>query len=91
MFRMMFQLSMNLGSVLMCLKCLLFLKKKSKQPARNSIIDAAKIWPNIPPPSTQPAPPAIPVCNGCGTKGMEKETSLLLATSLGKTASKFGK
>nr|BAC29160.1 unnamed protein product [Mus musculus] len=60
------------------------------KPARNSIIDAAKIWPNIPPPSTQPAPPAIPVCNGCGTKGMEKETSLLLATSLGKTASKFG-
>ncbi|CAH7348434.1 Marf1 [Phodopus roborovskii] len=59
------------------------------KPARNSIIDAAKIWPNIPPPSTQPVPRAIPLCNGCGTKGMEKETSLL-ATSLGKAASNFG-
>ncbi|ERE89843.1 limkain-b1-like protein [Cricetulus griseus] len=59
------------------------------KPARNSIIDAAKIWPNIPPPSTQPTPQAIPLCNGCGTKGMEKETSLL-TTSLSKAASKFG-
>ncbi|XP_055453708.1 meiosis regulator and mRNA stability factor 1 isoform X2 [Psammomys obesus] len=64
--------------------------KVQPKPARNSIIDAAKIWPNIPPPSTQPAPRAVPLCNGCGTKGMEKETSLLLATSLGKAASKFG-
>lgn len=61
-----------------------------KQPGRNSIIDAAKIWPNIAPPSTQSAPGATPLCNGCGTKGVEKETSLL-ATSLGKAASKFGK
>lgn len=73
-----------------CLKGSLYCEDCLNKPARNSIIDAAKIWPNIPPPSTQPAPPAIPVCNGCGTKGMEKETSLLLATSLGKTASKFG-
>ncbi|XP_063136996.1 meiosis regulator and mRNA stability factor 1-like isoform X2 [Rattus norvegicus] len=60
------------------------------RPARNSITDAAKIWPNIPPPSTQPAPRAIPLCNRCGTKGMEKETPLLLATSLGQAPSKFG-
>ncbi|XP_063510436.1 meiosis regulator and mRNA stability factor 1 isoform X7 [Pongo pygmaeus] len=60
------------------------------QPARNSIIDAAKVWPNIPPPNTQPAPLAVPLCNGCGTKGTGKETTLLLATSLGKAASKFG-
>ncbi|XP_021092865.1 meiosis arrest female protein 1 isoform X11 [Heterocephalus glaber] len=60
------------------------------KPARNSIIDAAKVWPNIPPPNTQPAPLAIPLCNGCGTKGAGKETTLLLATSLGKAASKFG-
>ncbi|XP_059125926.1 meiosis regulator and mRNA stability factor 1 isoform X2 [Peromyscus eremicus] len=59
------------------------------KPARNSVIDDAKIWPNVLPPSTQPAPRAIPLCNGCGTKGMEKETSLL-ATSLGHAASKFG-
>ncbi|XP_071067426.1 meiosis regulator and mRNA stability factor 1 isoform X31 [Dasypus novemcinctus] len=60
------------------------------KPARNSIIDAAKVWPNIPPPNTQTAPIAIPLCNGCGTKGTGKETTLLLATSLGKAASKFG-
>nr|XP_023396681.1 meiosis regulator and mRNA stability factor 1 isoform X6 [Loxodonta africana] len=60
------------------------------KPARNSIIDAAKVWPNIPPPNTQTAPVAIPLCNGCGTKGTGKETTLLLATSLGKPASKFG-
>ncbi|XP_033697067.1 meiosis regulator and mRNA stability factor 1 isoform X6 [Tursiops truncatus] len=60
------------------------------KPARNSIIDAAKVWPNIPPPNTQTAPVTIPLCNGCGTKGTGKETTLLLATSLGKAASKFG-
>nr|XP_039334045.1 meiosis regulator and mRNA stability factor 1 isoform X6 [Saimiri boliviensis boliviensis] len=60
------------------------------KPARNSIIDAAKVWPNIPPPNTQPAPLAVPLCNGCGTKGAGKEPTLLLATSLGKAASKFG-
>ncbi|VFV39964.1 limkain-b1-like [Lynx pardinus] len=60
------------------------------KPARNSIIDAAKVWPNIPPPNTQTAPVTIPLCNGCGTKGAGKETTLLLATSLGKAASKFG-
>ncbi|XP_027384013.1 meiosis regulator and mRNA stability factor 1 isoform X2 [Bos indicus x Bos taurus] len=60
------------------------------KPARNSIIDAAKVWPNIPPPNTQTAPVTVPLCNGCGTKGMGKETTLLLATSLGKAASKFG-
>ncbi|XP_055265521.1 meiosis regulator and mRNA stability factor 1 isoform X2 [Moschus berezovskii] len=60
------------------------------KPARNSIIDAAKVWPNIPPPNTQTAPVTVPLCNGCGTKGTGKETTLLLATSLGKAASKFG-
>uniref|UniRef100_A0A452TF96 Meiosis regulator and mRNA stability factor 1 n=1 Tax=Ursus maritimus TaxID=29073 RepID=A0A452TF96_URSMA len=54
------------------------------------IIDAAKVWPNIPPPNTQTAPVTIPLCNGCGTKGTGKETTLLLATSLGKASSKFG-
>lgn len=72
-----------------CLKGSLYCEDCLNKPGRNSIVDAAKIWPNIPPPSTQSAPGAIPLCNGCGTKGMEKETSLL-ATSLGKAASKFG-
>ncbi|KAM9725860.1 meiosis regulator and mRNA stability factor 1 isoform 3-T3 [Dama dama] len=60
------------------------------KPARNSIIDAAKVWPNIPPPNTQTAPVTVPLCNGCGTKGAGKETTLLLATTLGTAASKFG-
>ncbi|KAM5227721.1 meiosis regulator and mRNA stability factor 1 [Ctenodactylus gundi] len=73
-----------------CLKGSLYCEDCLNKPARNSIIDAAKAWPNIPPPNTQPAPLAIPLCNGCGTKGTGKETTLLLATSLGKAASKFG-
>ncbi|KAM9372631.1 meiosis regulator and mRNA stability factor 1 isoform 2-T2 [Phaethornis superciliosus] len=57
------------------------------KPIRNSI--AAKIWPNIPPPSAQTAPVPIPICNGCGTKGTGNEKSLLLASSLGKSQ-KYG-
>ncbi|XP_071617426.1 meiosis regulator and mRNA stability factor 1 isoform X3 [Heliangelus exortis] len=58
------------------------------KPIRNSI--AAKIWPNIPPPSAQTAPVPIPICNGCGTKGAGNEKSLLLASSLGKSPQKYG-
>ncbi|XP_054990714.1 meiosis regulator and mRNA stability factor 1 isoform X2 [Sorex araneus] len=71
-----------------CLKGSLYCEDCLNKPARNNIIDAAKVWPNIPPPNTQTAP--VPLCNGCGTKGAGKETALLLATSLGKAASKFG-
>ncbi|XP_010215963.1 PREDICTED: meiosis arrest female protein 1 isoform X3 [Tinamus guttatus] len=60
------------------------------KPTRNSLVDAAKIWPNIPPPSTQTAPVPIPICNGCGTKGTGNEKSLLLASSLGKSPQKYG-
>ncbi|KAM6250243.1 meiosis regulator and mRNA stability factor 1 isoform 5-T5 [Porphyrio hochstetteri] len=60
------------------------------KPTRNSLVDAAKLWPNIPPPSTQTAPVPIPVCNGCGTKGTGNEKSLLLASSLGKSPQKYG-
>ncbi|XP_014651814.1 PREDICTED: meiosis arrest female protein 1 isoform X1 [Ceratotherium simum simum] len=73
-----------------CLKGSLYCEDCLNKPARNSVIDAAKVWPNIPPPNTQTAPVTIPLCNGCGTKGTGKETTLLLATSLGKAASKFG-
>ncbi|XP_006759748.1 PREDICTED: meiosis arrest female protein 1 isoform X1 [Myotis davidii] len=71
-----------------CLKGSLYCEDCLNKPARNSIIAAAKVWPNIPPPNTQTAPVTVPLCNGCGTKG--KETTLLLATSLDKAASKFG-
>ncbi|KAM8798654.1 meiosis regulator and mRNA stability factor 1 isoform 2-T2 [Eudromia elegans] len=60
------------------------------KPTRNSLVDAAKIWPNIPPPSAQTAPVSIPICNGCGTKGTGSEKSLLLASSLGKSPQKYG-
>lgn len=52
--------------------------------------DAAKIWPNIPPPSTQAAPVSVPLCNGCGTKGTRKEKSVLLASSFGQLPQKYG-
>ncbi|NXP73935.1 MARF1 factor, partial [Ramphastos sulfuratus] len=60
------------------------------KPTRNSLADATKIWPNIPPPSAQTASVPIPVCNGCGTKGTGNEKSLLLASSLGKSPQKYG-
>nr|XP_005307625.1 meiosis regulator and mRNA stability factor 1 isoform X1 [Chrysemys picta bellii]XP_042717584.1 meiosis regulator and mRNA stability factor 1 isoform X1 [Chrysemys picta bellii]XP_042717585.1 meiosis regulator and mRNA stability factor 1 isoform X1 [Chrysemys picta bellii]XP_042717586.1 meiosis regulator and mRNA stability factor 1 isoform X1 [Chrysemys picta bellii] len=73
-----------------CLKGSHYCNECLSKPTRNSLIDAAKIWPNIPPPSTQTAPISIPMCNGCGTKGTGKETSLLLASSLGKSPQKYG-
>uniref|UniRef100_A0A8C3X8Y2 Meiosis regulator and mRNA stability factor 1 n=1 Tax=Cyanoderma ruficeps TaxID=181631 RepID=A0A8C3X8Y2_9PASS len=60
------------------------------KPTRNSLVDAAKIWPNIPPPSAQTAPVPVPICNGCGTKGTGNEKSLILASSLGKSPQKYG-
>lgn len=69
----------------------MYSEKLSPQPTRNSLVDAAKIWPNIPPPSAQTAPVPIPICNGCGTKGTGNEKSLILASSLGKSPQKYGK
>ncbi|XP_016012434.2 meiosis regulator and mRNA stability factor 1 isoform X3 [Rousettus aegyptiacus] len=73
-----------------CLKGSLYCEDCLNKPARNSVIAAAKVWPNIPPPTTQTAPVTIPLCNGCGTKGTGTESTLLLATGLGKAAAKFG-
>ncbi|XP_038619895.1 meiosis regulator and mRNA stability factor 1 isoform X4 [Tachyglossus aculeatus] len=73
-----------------CLKGSHYCEDCLSKPGRNSIIDGAKVWPNIPPPSTQAAPLSLPLCNGCGTKGTGKEATLLLATSLGKAAAKYG-
>nr|XP_046166028.1 meiosis regulator and mRNA stability factor 1-like isoform X4 [Oncorhynchus gorbuscha] len=48
---------------------------------------ADKLWPNIPlPPAQSPSVP-IPVCNGCGTSS---DGLLLLGSSLGKSATKYG-
>ncbi|XP_077131239.1 meiosis regulator and mRNA stability factor 1 isoform X3 [Ranitomeya variabilis] len=59
-----------------------------EKPTGNGISDVKKIWPNIPPPSTQTA--ALPVCNGCGTQGNVKETAILLANNFCKASQKFG-
>ncbi|XP_064808307.1 meiosis regulator and mRNA stability factor 1-like isoform X5 [Oncorhynchus masou masou] len=48
---------------------------------------ADKLWPNIPLPPAQSASLPIPVCNGCGTSS---DGLLLLGSSLGKSATKYG-
>ncbi|XP_068278289.1 meiosis regulator and mRNA stability factor 1 isoform X3 [Nyctibius grandis] len=73
-----------------CLKGSHYCNDCLSKPTRNSLVDAAKMWPNIPPPSAQTAPIPIPICNGCGTKGTGNEKSLLLASSLGKSPQKYG-
>ncbi|XP_068885629.1 meiosis regulator and mRNA stability factor 1 isoform X1 [Aphelocoma coerulescens] len=73
-----------------CLKGSHYCTDCLSKPTRNSLVDAAKIWPNIPPPSAQTAPVPIPICNGCGTKGAGNEKSLILASSLGKSPQKYG-
>uniref|UniRef100_A0A8B9GLT5 Meiosis regulator and mRNA stability factor 1 n=1 Tax=Amazona collaria TaxID=241587 RepID=A0A8B9GLT5_9PSIT len=73
-----------------CLKGSHYCSDCLSKPTRNSLVDAAKIWPNIPPPNAQTAPVPIPICNGCGNKGTGNEKSLLLASSLGKSPQKYG-
>uniref|UniRef100_A0A4W3IHA5 Meiosis regulator and mRNA stability factor 1 n=1 Tax=Callorhinchus milii TaxID=7868 RepID=A0A4W3IHA5_CALMI len=56
------------------------------KPPRDS---AAKIWPNIPPP-TRSAPLPISMCNGVRIEGQAVETSLLTAGNLGTQPHKYG-
>uniref|UniRef100_A0A8C7J9I8 Meiosis regulator and mRNA stability factor 1 n=1 Tax=Oncorhynchus kisutch TaxID=8019 RepID=A0A8C7J9I8_ONCKI len=51
------------------------------------LFPADKLWPNIPLPLAQSASVPIPVCNGCGTSS---DGLLLLGSSLGKSATKYG-
>ncbi|XP_072275084.1 meiosis regulator and mRNA stability factor 1 [Pyxicephalus adspersus] len=55
---------------------------------RNSVIDENKMWPNIPPPNTQTA--TLPLCNGCGTQGNRKDTTILLAKKFCKASQNCG-
>uniref|UniRef100_A0A8C6XVL6 Meiosis regulator and mRNA stability factor 1 n=1 Tax=Naja naja TaxID=35670 RepID=A0A8C6XVL6_NAJNA len=55
-----------------------------------NLVEAAKMWPDIPPPNTHVAPLSLPLCNGCGTKGTRKEKSLILASSFGQLTPKHG-
>nr|XP_056722224.1 meiosis regulator and mRNA stability factor 1 [Euleptes europaea] len=73
-----------------CLKGSHYCSECLSKPSRESVTDAAKIWPNIPPPSTPTAPVSVPLCNGCGTKGTRKEKSFLLASSFGQLPQKYG-
>ncbi|KAJ6657542.1 hypothetical protein lerEdw1_002255 [Lerista edwardsae] len=73
-----------------CLKSPHYCSECLSKPSRESLVDAAKIWPNIPPPNAQTAAVSIPICNGCGTKGTRKEKNLLLASSFGQLPQKYG-
>ncbi|XP_030069492.1 meiosis regulator and mRNA stability factor 1 isoform X2 [Microcaecilia unicolor] len=73
----------------LCLKGSRFCDDCLGKPTMNNLIDAANIWPNIPPPNTQSAPIPIPICNGCGTTGTAND-STLLATNLGTTPPQYG-
>nr|XP_014351049.1 PREDICTED: meiosis arrest female protein 1 isoform X2 [Latimeria chalumnae] len=61
---------------------------QSGQKPTRGILEAAEVWPNIPSPSAQAA--SVPMCNGCGSKGNEADSSLLLGTSVSKTSQKHG-
>ncbi|XP_054849047.1 meiosis regulator and mRNA stability factor 1 [Eublepharis macularius] len=73
-----------------CLKGSHYCSECLSKPSRESLVDAAKIWPNIPPPNAQAPSVSVPLCNGCGTKGTRKEKSLLLASSFGQLPQKYG-
>ncbi|XP_066545181.1 meiosis regulator and mRNA stability factor 1 isoform X2 [Amia ocellicauda] len=73
-----------------CLKGTHFCRECLRKPARAVVPETAKVWPNIPPPSTQSAPVPIPMCNGCGVSGSTADGMLLLGTSLGKSGQKYG-
>lgn len=72
-----------------CLKGPHYCSECLSKSSRESLVDAAKIWPNIPPPNAQTAAVSIPICNGCGTKGTRKEKDLLLASSFGQLPKKY--
>ncbi|XP_062820374.1 meiosis regulator and mRNA stability factor 1 isoform X1 [Anolis carolinensis] len=74
-----------------CLKGSHYCTECLSKPSRNSLVEAVKVWPNIPPPNAQaPAPVSLPICNGCGTNGARKEKSLLLGSSFGTLSQKYG-
>nr|XP_006007676.1 PREDICTED: meiosis arrest female protein 1 isoform X1 [Latimeria chalumnae]XP_014351048.1 PREDICTED: meiosis arrest female protein 1 isoform X1 [Latimeria chalumnae] len=70
-----------------CLKGSHYCTDCLSKPTRG-ILEAAEVWPNIPSPSAQAA--SVPMCNGCGSKGNEADSSLLLGTSVSKTSQKHG-
>lgn len=59
-----------------------------EKPPVNSVNDGPKMWPNIPPPSTQTA--TVPLCNGCGTQGNAKAMTIMRAKNFCKATQKCG-
>ncbi|KAJ8363878.1 hypothetical protein SKAU_G00127090 [Synaphobranchus kaupii] len=55
---------------------------------RKPVTDTEKVWPNIPPLSTQSVP--VPMCNGCGVPGTSSDGMLLIGPNLGKPSQKHG-
>ncbi|XP_040212858.1 meiosis regulator and mRNA stability factor 1 isoform X3 [Rana temporaria] len=58
------------------------------KPPTSSVNDGNKIWPNIPPPSTQVA--ALPLCNGCGTQGNMKDKLIMRTKNFCKASQNCG-
>ncbi|MBN3320974.1 MARF1 factor, partial [Atractosteus spatula] len=73
-----------------CLKGTHYCRECLRKPSRALAVEAAKAWPNIPPPSAQSAPVPIPLCNGCGVPGATTDGLLLLGASLGTSSQKYG-
>ncbi|XP_051876783.1 meiosis regulator and mRNA stability factor 1 isoform X2 [Pristis pectinata] len=59
------------------------------KPPRRPVLDATKIWPNIPPP-TQSVPVSISACNGAQSEGQMTEAPILTAGILGLQPQKYG-
>ncbi|XP_069761769.1 meiosis regulator and mRNA stability factor 1 isoform X2 [Narcine bancroftii] len=74
--------SMFLKSSHCCVDC-------ANKPSRHPVLDAKKIWPNIPPP-TQSVPVSTSACNGAQNEGQMTETPILTAGNLGLQPQKYG-
>ncbi|XP_073447258.1 meiosis regulator and mRNA stability factor 1 isoform X9 [Aquarana catesbeiana] len=61
---------------------------REKQPPTSSVNDGNKMWPNIPPPSTQAT--ALPLCNGCGTQENVKDTTIMRTKHFFKASQNCG-
>ncbi|XP_032896172.1 meiosis regulator and mRNA stability factor 1 isoform X2 [Amblyraja radiata] len=74
--------SMYLKSSHRCDDCL-------NKPSRRPVLDAMKIWPNIPP-STQSAPVSMSTCNGAQSESQMTEAPILTGGNLGLQPQKYG-
>ncbi|XP_073447249.1 meiosis regulator and mRNA stability factor 1 isoform X1 [Aquarana catesbeiana] len=71
-----------------CLKSSSFCQACLEKPPTSSVNDGNKMWPNIPPPSTQAT--ALPLCNGCGTQENVKDTTIMRTKHFFKASQNCG-